>query len=61
VDIAHDPEATIARRLAAYVLGGALTIVAAIVGATHFCIPSLVYNKLFRPRPTAGASVPRGA
>ncbi len=44
-----------------YVLGGTLTVVAAIVGATHFCIPSLVYNKLFRPRPTAGASVPRGA
>jgi len=38
------------------VLGGTLTIVAAIVGTTHFCIPSLVYNKLFRPRPRAGAS-----
>ncbi len=44
-----------------YVLGGTLTIVAAIVGTTHFCIPSLVYNTLFRPRRTAGASVPRGA
>jgi hypothetical protein len=44
-----------------YVLGGTLTIVAAIVGTTHFCIPSLVYNKLFRPRPRAGASVPGGA
>jgi hypothetical protein len=44
-----------------YVLGGMLTVVAAIVATTHFCIPSLVYNKLLRPRPTAGASVPRGA
>jgi len=44
-----------------YVLGGTLTVVAAIVGTTHFCIPSLVYNTLFRPRQTAGASVARGA
>jgi hypothetical protein len=44
-----------------YVLGGTLTVVAAIVGTTHFCIPSLVYNTLFRRRPTAGASVPHGA
>ena len=44
-----------------YVLGGTLTIVAAIVGTTHFCIPSLVYNTLFRPRRTAGTSVARGA
>ncbi len=44
-----------------YVLGGTLTIVAAIGGTTHFCIPSLVYNTLFRPRRTAGASVARGA
>lgn len=44
-----------------YVLGGALTFVAAIVGTTHFCIPSLVYNKLFGRHSTAGASAPRGA
>jgi Domain of unknown function (DUF4395) len=44
-----------------YVLGGTLTIVAAIVGTTHFCIPSLIYNTLFRRRRAAGASVPRGA
>ena len=44
-----------------YVLGGTLTIVAATLATTHFCIPSLVYNNLFRPRPLAGASVPRGA
>jgi hypothetical protein len=36
-------------------------IVAALLATTHFCIPSLVYNRLFRPRPTVGASVPRGA
>jgi hypothetical protein len=44
-----------------YVLGGTLTIVAAIVGTTQFCIPSLVYNTLFRRRPAAAASAPRGA
>jgi hypothetical protein len=44
-----------------YALGGTLTIVAAIVGATHFCIPSLIYNKLFGPNPTGGTSVPHGA
>ena len=31
-----------------YVLGGAITAVATLVGVTHFCIPSLVYNTLFR-------------
>jgi Domain of unknown function (DUF4395) len=41
-----------------YALGGTLTVVAAIVGTTHFCIPSLVYNKLFGRSP-AGASAPR--
>jgi hypothetical protein len=30
-----------------YVLGGAITAVAILVGVTHFCIPSLVYNTLF--------------
>ena len=49
------------RRCSGYVLGGTLTVVAAIVGTTHFCIPSLVYNTVFRQRPTAGASVPHGA
>jgi hypothetical protein len=44
-----------------YVLGGTLTVVAAIVGTTQFCIPSLVYNTLFRRRPAGGAPVPRGA
>lgn len=34
-----------------YVLGGTLTAVAATVGTTRFCIPSLVYGLLFgRPR-----------
>lgn len=37
-----------------YVLGGSLTVVAAIVATTHFCIPSLVYGFLFGPpRPRA--------
>lgn len=44
-----------------YVLGGTLTVVAAILATTYFCVASVVYNKLFRPRPTAGASVARGA
>lgn len=30
-----------------YVLGGVLTLVATVVAATHFCIPSLVYRALF--------------
>jgi hypothetical protein len=38
-----------------YVLGGTITAVATLVGVTHFCIPSLVYNTLFR-RPAASAS-----
>lgn len=34
-----------------YVLGGILTAVAALVGTTHFCIPSLVYGLIFgRPQ-----------
>lgn len=36
-----------------YGLGGTLTVIAAIVGTTHFCIPSLVYNRLFRRSPIA--------
>lgn len=43
-----------------FVLGGALTIVAAIVGTTHFCIPSLVYNRLFGRRRAAGATAAQG-
>jgi hypothetical protein len=40
-----------------YVLGGLLTGVAALVGTTHFCIPSLVYALLFgRPRCAAEAT-----
>jgi hypothetical protein len=39
---------------AGYVLGGTLTAVAALVGATHFCIPSLVYNRLFGRRAAPG-------
>jgi hypothetical protein len=35
-----------------YVLGGAITAVATLVGVTHFCIPSLVYNTLFRQAAT---------
>ncbi len=44
-----------------YVLGGLLTAVAAIVSVTHFCIPSLVYNTLFRRNASARAFVARGA
>jgi hypothetical protein len=44
-----------------YVLGGVLTSVAAIVSVTHFCIPSLVYNTLFRRNASARAFVARGA
>jgi hypothetical protein len=38
-----------------YVLGGILTAVAALVGTTHFCIPSLVYALIFgRPQCSTG-------
>jgi hypothetical protein len=44
-----------------YVLGGALTVVAAIVSVTHFCIPSLIYNTLFRRSANArGCVAPPG-
>ena len=33
--------------LLGYVLGGSLTAVAATVGTTHFCIPSLIFGLLF--------------
>jgi hypothetical protein len=42
-------------------LGGILTAVAAIVSLTHFCIPSLVYNTLFRRSASARASAAGGA
>ena len=41
-----------------YVLGGAITAVAALVGVTHFCIPSLVYNTLFRQAEPSALSGP---
>jgi hypothetical protein len=38
-----------------YVLGGILTAVAALVGTTHFCIPSLIYGLVFgRPQCSTG-------
>ena len=34
-----------------YVLGSVITVMASLVGATHFCIPSLIYGLLFgRPQ-----------
>jgi hypothetical protein len=33
-----------------YVLGGALTSVAALVSVTHFCIPSMIYQLIFGDR-----------
>lgn len=33
-----------------YALGVPLILVAALVSTTHFCIPSLIYNTLFRKR-----------
>jgi hypothetical protein len=33
-----------------YVLGGILLVVALLVSTVDFCIPSLIYNKLFRKR-----------
>jgi hypothetical protein len=38
-----------------YVLGGAITAVATLVAVTHFCIPSLVYNTLFRQAATSAS------
>ena len=34
-----------------HALGWSLTAVAATVGSTNFCIPSLIYNALFKRRP----------
>jgi hypothetical protein len=42
-----------------YVLGGILTAIAALVSTTHFCIPSLVYNTLFRRSAPSRAPVAR--
>ena len=36
-----------------YVLGGSLTAVAMLVGVTHFCIPSFVYQFFFGNRALA--------
>ena len=36
-----------------YVLGGALTSVAAVVSVTNFCIPSLTYQLIFGERALA--------
>ncbi|ACL67334.1 conserved hypothetical protein [Anaeromyxobacter dehalogenans 2CP-1] len=44
-----------------YALGASLTAVAGIVGVTHFCIPSLVFNTLVRRRTAASAYAARGA
>lgn len=35
-----------------YAFGIPLILVAGIVSVTHFCVPSLIYNTLFRPRVT---------
>jgi hypothetical protein len=40
-----------------YALGGPLTVVAAIVAVTNFCLLSLVYNTVFRRRPAAAPAV----
>jgi len=38
-----------------YVLGGTISAVAALVGTTHFCIPSLIYGLVFgRPQCATG-------
>lgn len=38
-----------------YALGVALILVAALVSVTHICIPSIIYNFLFRRQGAAGA------
>ena len=40
-----------------YVLGGALTSVAAVISVTHFCIPSLIYQLLFGDRAVAHEAI----
>lgn len=40
-----------------YLLGGALTSVAAVVSVTHFCIPSLIYQLLFGDRAVADGAL----
>jgi hypothetical protein len=39
--------------LTGYLLGVPLFLVATLVSITHFCIPSLIYNTLFRAQPSA--------
>ena len=38
-----------------FILGIPLLLVAALVSITHFCIPSFIYNTLFRKRASAGS------
>jgi hypothetical protein len=42
--------------VAGYLLGGAITVVGAIVSTTHFCIPSLIYRLLTQRRPATTSS-----
>ena len=42
-----------------YALGIPLILVAGLVSVTHICIPSIVYNALFRPRRTAAEQAQR--
>jgi hypothetical protein len=41
----------------AYVLGVSLALVAALVSITHICIPSMIYNALFRRRALTEAGI----
>jgi hypothetical protein len=42
-----------------YALGIPLIVVASLVSVTHICIPSIVNNALFRPRPAADQQAQR--
>lgn len=41
--------------LTGYLLGVPLILVATLVSITHICIPSLIYNTLFKARPSASS------
>ncbi|OGT56125.1 MAG: hypothetical protein A3E01_17835 [Gammaproteobacteria bacterium RIFCSPHIGHO2_12_FULL_63_22] len=41
--------------LVGYLLGAPLILVAALVSITHYCIPSLIYNTLFKARGSASS------
>lgn len=41
--------------LVGYLLGAPLILVAALVSITHYCIPSLIYNTLFKTRRSASS------